>query len=193
MRILVIDDESSIRGWLAAHLKAWGHDPVLVPGVKEALELLEAETFPLVITDWTMPDLDGLDLARAIRSRPPSSGYTYVLMATAKGGKANYLEALESGVDDFIQKPLDADMLAARIKVVERWLAVQLELNQLRGLLPICSYCKNIRTEDQQWERVEAYVSKHTEAQFTHSVCPECMERYVRPEMEEFKKMRPPL
>lgn len=191
MRILVVDDDASLRSWMALQLSAWGHEPVLAAGGREAQERLREESFPLVITDWIMPDMSGLDLARALRSGPPGTVYTYVLMATAMGGKANYLEALEAGVDDFIQKPLDADLLAARIKVVERWLEVQQELNQLRGLLPICSYCKNIRDEDQHWERVETYVSKHTDAQFTHSVCPECMERFVKPEMEAFKKEWP--
>lgn len=192
MRILVVDDEASIRSWLAIHLNAWGHEPVQAGGGLEARDRIQAETFPLVITDWMMPDLNGLDLARTIRARPPTSTYTYVLMATAMEGKANYLEALDAGVDDFIQKPLDAETLAARIKVVERWLDVQKELTQLRGLLPICSYCKNIRDEQQQWERVEAYVTKHSDAQFSHSICPECMERYVKPEMEAFKREFPP-
>lgn len=188
MRILVVDDESSIRGWLSLHLTDWGHDPVPVSGGKEALERLQSEDFPLVITDWLMPDVDGLTLVRALRSSPHSLHYTFVLMATVKGGKANYLEALGAGVDDFIQKPLDPETLAARIKVVERWQAVLKEMNHLRGLLPVCSYCKNIRDEQKEWQPLEAYVAKHSKAHFTHVICPECMERCVRPELDELRK-----
>ena len=188
MRILVVDDEVTIRGWLGAHLTEWGHEPRLVSGVEEALALFQDETFPLVITDWLMPDRDGLELVKALRSRAPSLAYTYILMATVKGGKTNYLEALEAGADDFIQKPLDAETLAARIKVVERWQAVLKEMNHLRGLLPVCSYCKNIRDEHEEWEPLETYVAKHSEAHFTHVICPKCMERCVRPELDELRK-----
>jgi DNA-binding response OmpR family regulator len=183
MRVLVVDDEPALLGWLATHLTAWGHEPVPAASGREALALLDGESFPLVMTDWMMPGMDGLALVRAIRARPPAPGYTYVMMATAKGGRASYLEALDAGADDFIQKPIDADVLVARIRVVERWQAVQRELAQLRGLLPICSYCKNIRDERESWRRVEEYVAKHSDAQFTHTVCPACVERYLKPQM----------
>jgi len=183
MRVLVVDDEAELRGWLAIHLTTWGHEPVPAAGGREALALLGGESFPLVITDWVMPEMDGLALVRAIRARPPSPVHTYVLMATARSGRASYLEALDAGADDFIQKPIDADVLVARIRVVERWQAVQRELAQLRGLLPICSYCKNIRDERESWKRVEEYVVTHSDAQFTHTICPDCVERYLKPQM----------
>jgi len=73
------------------------------------------------------------------------------LLVTSATGKANYLRAMEVGVDDFVAKPFDSDELAARVRVAERILGLQREVSKLEQLLPICSYCKDIRGNDDQW------------------------------------------
>ena len=129
----------------------------------------------------------GGDLTREIR-KDKTGPYTFIFMLTVREGRTAYLEAMDAGVDDFITKPLDPEPLAARLRLAERWLHMTKELAQLQGLLPICAYCKNIRDETDAWTSVERYVESHSQAQFSHGICPACMDRHVRPEMEALKK-----
>ena len=78
-----------------------------------------------------------------------------------------------------------ADELQARLRAAERILALQQEVRQLRGLLPICSYCKNIRDDHDYWHRLEHYISAHSEARFSHGICPDCWRDVVQPELQK--------
>ena len=103
-----------------------------------------------------------------------------------------------------MSKPFDAAVLRARLDVGARVLRLQRELqervrdleqalsrvDQLHGLLPICSYCKRVRDDKQYWHRVEAYVEAHSAARFSHGVCPDCYENELKPEMEKAKGRR---
>jgi hypothetical protein len=86
--------------------------------------------------------------------------------------------------DDFITKPVDPDELRAQLTVAGRILRLRRELNQLEGLLPICSYCKRIRTEKEEWEALETYIEKRFETHFTHTICPPCYTRHVQPQLD---------
>ena len=77
--------------------------------------------------------------------------------------------------------------LAARNKELTEALA---EVKQLRGILPICSYCKKIRDDKDYWQSVEGYISHHTGSQFSHGICPECYEKHVQPELDKLKGER---
>jgi DNA-binding response OmpR family regulator len=107
-----------------------------------------------------------------------------VLLLTALKGRARFLDGMQAGADDFMSKPVDREELHARLRVAERILGLQQEVKQLEGLLPICSYCKKIRDEGEQWSQVEEYVSRRTEAQFSHGICPDCYERHLKPQLE---------
>ena len=65
-------------------------------------------------------------------------------------------------------------------------------VKQLQGLLPICSYCKKIRDDRNYWQQVESYISEHSEAQFSHSICPECYEGRVKPELDQLRRLQGP-
>jgi DNA-binding response OmpR family regulator len=130
-----------------------------------------------------MPDIDGVVLCRRVRARQ-TDRYTYFLLITATGGKQRYLEGMDAGADDFITKPIDMDELRARLKAAERILGLQNHVQQLEGLLPICAYCKRIRAASEQWESIERYVEERSAAQFSHGYCPDCYEKYVRPQIE---------
>jgi len=112
------------------------------------------------------------------------------------------MEGFRSGTDDYLTKPFDQDELYARLKVGKRIMELQEKLakrigeleeslskvKQLQGLLPICSYCKKIRNDKNYWEQVEGYFSKHSEAQFSHGICPECYEKHFQEEMDKIKE-----
>jgi DNA-binding response OmpR family regulator len=189
MKILIAEDESVARLSLGAQLKALGHEVIAARDGEEAWELFGVHGPSILITDWMMPKIDGLELCRLIRSGNRAK-YTFIIMLTALSGKGSYLEGMKAGADDFVTKPFDGDELSARLRVAERILSLQAEVTQLEGLLPICSYCKKIRDDNNLWQPVDQYITRRTEASFSHGICPECYENRVKPELEQLKVRR---
>ncbi len=184
MKVLVAEDDRVSRYVLTTKLKKIGHDVIATEDGAAAWDAFRSDHPQLVITDWMMPNVDGLELCRRIRSFEREK-YAYVIMLTALTGKKHYLEGMEAGADDFLNKPIDMDELTARLSVAKRMLALQKEVTQLQGLLPICSYCKKIRDEGGDWQPVEGYITTRTEATFTHGFCPDCYEKIVKPQFDE--------
>ena len=184
--VLVVEDDAVSSSQLGALAKAAGYDVRTAINGREAWELLQLARIPIVISDWYMPEMDGPELCRRIRARTREP-YVYFIMVTARGGKQQYLAGMDAGADDFIAKPFDPDELRARLKVAERILGLRKELQQLEVLLPICSYCKRIRNDKNEWEPLERYIETHFEKLVTHSICPDCYTRHVEPQLD-----RPP-
>ncbi len=191
MRVLIADDDPVSRRVLTATLEALGHAPVVAEEGRWAWARFQEQPADIVITDWMMPGLDGLELTRLIRAQQRER-YTYILLLTALTGRASYLEAMDAGADDFVTKPVDRQELQARLRVAERILGLQREVHQLQGLLPICSYCKRIRDEGEHWCQVEDFVSRRTEAQFSHGICPSCYDTRVQPQLDRAALAAPP-
>src|SRR5919204_3876475 len=141
----------------------------------------------MAILDWMMPEIDGPDVCRRVRRELPLANM-YLLLVTARESRGDVVAGLDAGADDYIIKPFDPEELRARVAVGVRVLGLQQKLaervaelqtalssvKQLRGLLPICSYCKRIRGDDQYWQQVEGYIAEHSDAQFSHGICPSC-------------------
>jgi DNA-binding response OmpR family regulator len=189
MSILIAEDDSVSRRLLEEVLRRWGHAVEVVTDGTAAWEALSRPVPPrLAVLDWVMPGVDGLTLCRRVRAleRPDP---TYLILLTARSESADVVAGLDAGADDYLTKPFRTEELRARVgvglrvAVLQRSLAervVDLEsalarMRQLQGLLPICSYCKSIRTDGDYWQRVEEYLAAHTEARFTHGVCPTCL------------------
>ena len=173
MRVLIAEDDPVSSMALAAKLKALGHEVIETTNGRDAWYAYHHSIPQIVITDWMMPVVCGPDLCRMIRTDARVQ-YTYIIMLTSPESKGNYIEGLNAGADDFVNKPLDYDGLKARLRVAERVLNLQSTVDQLEGLLPICSYCKKIRDEQNVWHPVEDYVEDRTDTSFEHALCPEC-------------------
>ena len=130
MRILIAEDDMASRLILSEITTQLGHDVVTAENGQDAWTIFKHGHVPLVITDWMMPDVDGIELTRRIRAERRER-YTYVIFLTALGGKDDYLEAMTAGADDFASKPLDAEQIRARLRVAERVLGLQRELVRL--------------------------------------------------------------
>lgn len=183
MHVLIAEDEPVTQLQLTAALKGMGHEVTVAADGQEAWADMQLGQFTVVISDWQMPEMDGPELCRKLRARG-GDHYTYFILVTATGGKQRYLEGMDAGADDFITKPLDMEELRARLRVAERILGLRRHVQQLEGLLPICTYCKRIRDTSEAWESIERYVEARSEAQFSHGYCPECYEKHVRPQIE---------
>jgi len=202
MKILIAEDDKTSRKILERMLTKAEHDVVAVEDGLKALASIQKETPDMLITDWMMPDLDGLELCRRVRGLNLSS-YVYIILLTALTEKERITEGLDAGADDYITKPFDRTELLARVRAGER--IIQLEkslrqknkelsealahIKQLKGILPICMHCKKIRNDKNYWQQVEEYVAEHTDADFSHSICPECLEKHY-PEYVKKKKAR---
>jgi phosphoserine phosphatase RsbU/P len=180
MKILVVDDDASIRLLVKTTVQELGHEVAEAAGGVEAWERLSAAPVQVVVIDWMMPDVDGLELCRRIRGQAAQE-YTYVILLTALDAKAHYLTAIDAGVDDFLSKPFDPDLIGARLRVAERILGLRRHVDQLEKLLPICMYCKKIRDGAGQWVRVEDFLRRETSRQITHGICDHCYTTVARP------------
>jgi DNA-binding response OmpR family regulator len=197
MRVLIADDDAASRHLLRAALSGWGFAITEAVEGGEALRILEGSSPPdIALLDWIMPGVDGLEICRHVRADLPAAP-TYIILVTARGGVESVMQGLQAGADDYIAKPFDARELRARlhagVRIVELQKALlerfhELEealkrVKQLQGLLPICSYCKKIRNDRNYWEQVDSYLASHSEVQFSHGVCPDCYEVYLKPQL----------
>ena len=202
MKILIAEDDPISSYVLETTLNKWGYEVVVTHDGEEALAgLLAEDAPPLAILDWMMPNLDGLEVCRRLRERAEKQSI-YIILLTAKTEKKDVVAGLEMGADDYITKPFDRSELRARVRVGARMIELQQALaervgelqealanvKQLQGILPICSHCKKVRDDSNYWQQVESYVSSHTDAQFSHSICPDCFERYTKPQLEALKQ-----
>ncbi len=127
MKILIAEDDAITRLLLSSALTKLGHDVLGASNGREAWNAWEGGEFSFIISDWMMPDLDGLEFCRRIRAERRAD-YTYIILLTSRAGKTNYLEAMTAGADDFITKPFEKDSLAARVRVAERILGLHASL-----------------------------------------------------------------
>ena len=127
MKILIADDDDITRLLLGSALTMLGHDVHQATNGREAWDAWHGGEFPFIISDWMMPDLDGLEFCRRIRAERRVD-YTYIVLLTSRAGKTDYLEAMTAGADDFITKPFEKDALAARVRVAERILGLHTSL-----------------------------------------------------------------
>jgi DNA-binding response OmpR family regulator len=127
MKVLIADDDDVTRLLLRSALTKLGHEVHQANNGGDAWDAWSAGDFSIIVSDWMMPGLDGLEFCRRIRAEQRGD-YTYVVLLTSRSGKTNYLEAMTAGVDDFITKPFEKDALAARIRVAERILGLHARL-----------------------------------------------------------------
>ena len=189
MRVLIADDDRLTTTMLTHALANWGvFDADVAHDGESAWQAIRAGGPQLAIVDWMMPGLEGPALCRRIRE-DPSTAHLYVILLTSRDSHADLVAGLDAGADDYLVKPFDHEELRARLNVGARIVGLQRRLaervaelevaistvKQLHGMIPICSYCKRIRSDSNDWEPLESYISEHSDAQFSHGICPPCL------------------
>lgn len=188
MRILIADDDRVGTAVLARALSQAGFEVMSVQDGDSAWRTVQdTPDLRMVICDWEMPGLEGPALCQQIRNSAAHAGL-YVILLTGRIESADIVSGLDAGADDYVAKPFDTEELKARVRVGARIVMLQTrlaervnelqsalsEIKQLSGLLPICSYCKRIRSDNDYWEQVDRYIAQHSGATFTHGICPHC-------------------
>jgi len=188
VRVLVADDDPLARRLLEVTLTRSGYEVLAVADGVEAWDVLHGQDSPtLALLDWMMPGLTGVDVCRKVREATPR-GPIYLIVVTSKGQTEDVVNALRTGADDYITKPFEIEELRARLAVGERLVTLQQQLadrvraleealahvQQLQGLIPICAWCGQVRSDGNYWEQVESYLAKRSGLQFTHAICPPC-------------------
>ncbi len=195
MMIYVVDDDSLNIKILKRNFENNGFTNVhtFLKG-EELILALEREAPDLILLDIVMPGMNGYQVLEKVKDNPIWN-HIPVIMLTGVSG-TDETEALknsfEKGAMDYITKPYKQMELILRVKSA---LTIEKQRKDLRealakvktleNLLPICSYCKKIRNDSDYWQDVEVYISEHTDTMFSHSICPDCYEKHVKPQLQE--------
>ncbi|MBK6766454.1 MAG: response regulator [bacterium] len=200
MKVLAVDDDRVTLVTLERLLAKFGYEPLTALNGTDGLRLFLEHKPQILITDWMMPEMEGPTMVKTIRAFAESE-YTYIIMLTSRNEKEDMMSGMLAGVDEFLSKPIDPDQLRARLRVGKRIMTLQASLASrvselererkhikvLQGFLPICSYCKKIRDDENLWSQIEEYIAEHqANIQFSHSICPDCFETKVKPMQEAF-------
>ncbi len=189
MKVLIVEDDPIARLYIEAALAVLELETVVAADGEEALNLIEAEPIRLVVSDWMMPRIDGLELCRRIRARGGEYVY-FILLTQMSASPENEDAAIEAGVDDFLSKPVNPRELKIRLHVARRILEYTARIQRLESFIPICSYCKKVRDDQNYWQRIESYINERTGSEFSHSVCPDCYKVEIVPQLDELKRQR---
>ena len=189
LKVLVAEDDATTRSVLATQIKKLGFLVTSAEDGEDAWRRFTTDHPDIVLTDWRMPKADGLELCRRVRSFDREA-YAYVIILTAVDRRAGYMEGMSAGADDFVTKPCDLAELEVRLAVARRILTLQQEVHTLEKLLPICPSCKNIRNNAGRWQPVESCITKVTDAQFSHGVCPDCYKSILEPQIMEVRNRK---
>ncbi len=201
MKLLIAEDDRVFCRLLRDLLEP-EYDIVTANDGDQAWEVLQSEGRPrMAVLDWMMPGLEGPSICRKVRAHS-ATAMTYLLLVTARESVKDVVAGLEAGADDYVTKPFDPQVFRARLRVGKRIVELQSALAErvdelqdalarvrvLQGLLPICCYCKRIRDDRNYWQQLETYFTEHSDATFTHGVCPDCYEKRVKPQIASAKR-----
>ena len=133
-QVLVVDDSKAQRRVLSLSLERWGYRVTEAGSAEEALRLCAGQTFDIVLSDWVMPGMSGLEFCKAFRALP-NDRYGYFVLLTSKSEKGEIADGLDGGADDFLIKPVNSDELHARLRAGERLIGMQRELVEKNRLI----------------------------------------------------------
>lgn len=196
-RILIIDDDANLRKTLADILHLKGYETVAAVNGIEGLAQLRENPVHLALIDIGLPDISGVEVLKGIKAEYPT---TEAIILTGNATLDSAIEAANQGAFSYLVKPYEIEQLLLNIRravekrqaevdreeLIRELRAALAKVKQLEGIIPICSYCKKIRNDKESWQQLEIYITEHSEALFSHGICPECFAI----QMSEIKAMR---
>jgi CheY-like chemotaxis protein len=209
-KVLVVDDNPDILLLSTTLLAKAGYEVLQATTGKECLDAVRGHHPDLILLDVMLPDMTGIEVCRRIKSDKDLEDIFVILVSGIQISSEDQADGLDIGADGYVVRPISNKEFIARVQAGERIkraedalrqkekeqkeLVAQLkkalaEIKTLKGFIPICASCKKIRDDEGYWDQLEAYISKHTEAVFSHGLCPDCVEKY-REEMKKIPKKR---
>jgi CheY-like chemotaxis protein len=197
IEILVVDDRPENLLAMEALLEQPGVRVVTAASGPETLSLMLEHDFALILLDVQMPGMDGFETAELIRGSDRTRHVPIIFVTAISKDQAHVFKGYDAGAVDYLKKPIEPAILLSKVKVFcemsrkERLIRTQLaeieeknkqlekqlqEIKTLRGFIPICSACKKIRNDEGYWEAIEVYIRDHSAAEFSHGLCPDCIE-----------------
>lgn len=187
--VLVVDDEP-INICILERLLSGDYHVLTASGGAEAVAIAKGRLPDLILLDILMPGMDGLEACRIIKA-DNSLVNIPIIFVTALNEIGEESQGLELGAVDYISKPFNLNLLKLRVRNhlelknrMDRINSQKAELEQtlarvkqLEGIIPICMYCKKIRGDNDYWQQIENYISEHTDALFSHGICPACLDK----------------
>jgi DNA-binding response OmpR family regulator len=179
-------------------LRRAGYEVLEASTGEECLDAVRVHHPDLILLDVMLPDMTGVDVCKQVKNNETLKDIYVILASGVRISSENQAEGLDIGADGYIVRPIPNKEFIARVQAGERikraedalrekerqqqTLISQLEealaeIKTLKGCIPICATCKKIRDDEGYWEYLEAYISKHTDATFTHGICPTCFEK----------------
>jgi len=198
-KVLVVDDDDVILLLSTTLLGKAGYEVLAASTAKECLEIVQTHHPDIILLDVMLPDMTGIEVCKQIKSDKSLEDIFVILASGIQVSSEHQAEGLDTGADGYIIRPISNKEFLARVQAGERIkraedalrekekqqqaLISQLkealaEIKTLKGYIPICASCKKIRDDEGYWNQLEIYISKHTDAVFSHGLCPECAEQY---------------
>lgn len=201
IKVFLIEDNDAdaelINLFLSKPHGAFFFDIERAESLQSAMARLAGETFDIILTDLDLPGSGGIDTFDRVHAAFP---HTPIIVLTGLDDEATALEAVQRGAQDYLVKDQISGRSLPRViryslerqKLLTRLEKSLKEIKTLRGLLPMCAWCKNIRDDQGYWKNVAAYIEEHTEAEFTHGICPECLKKVEERYPDAFRGKHPP-
>ena len=188
LSVLIVDDTPKNLQVLGSVISREGYRVAAATHGVQALEMVGVIRPDLILLDIMMPEMDGFEVCRRLQASAETRDIP-VIFLTARSESEDIVKGFEVGAVDYLTKPFNTAELVARVRShlelkrtqdLRRQLIAELrealeQIKQLYGLLPICPRCKKIRDDAGFWQQVEAYVSRHCDVSFSHSICPDCL------------------
>lgn len=206
--VLVVDDYAGNLFLSTTLLKSAGYEALEATTGQECLDAVHDYRPDLILLDVMLPDMSGIDICRKIKNDRNLKDIFVILISGIQVSSEHQADGLDVGADGYITRPISNKEFLARVQAGERIkraedalrvkerqqqeLIRQLtealsEIKTLKGCIPICAWCKKIRNDEGCWDQLENYISKHTDASFSHGLCPDCFEK-SRNEIKELSK-----
>ncbi len=196
--ILIADDLTQNLQILGNILKKQGYDITAAVNGKQAYELACKVKPDLILLDIMMPEMDGYETCVKLKSLNSTKNIP-VIFITAKTETKDIIAGFKTGAVDYITKPFRGEELLARVRthlelkqardtqkeLIKELRAALSKVKELSGLLPICAHCKKIRNDKGYWQQLESYIMTYTDAEFSHGLCPDCVDKYYSEFMDD--------
>ena len=174
--VLIVDDNPLNLQVLGNTLRKNGYKLAAAKSGPEALDFLQKKLPDLILLDIMIPEMDGYEVCKKLKEDENTKKIP-VIFLTARTDTDSIVRGFEAGGVDYVVKPFNPAELLARVKTQFKLKQAFDEIRTLKGFIPICANCKKIRDDKGYWESVEEYIGKHSDAVFSHSICPECTKK----------------